>query len=294
MLKGDLQFKYAYRKETGEIGEDEKTIPISKITDIAGVDEDDECEVFIEAGPYGIENIHDGKKLKITAEAIIQVKVMKLEKTELAVDGYSTKCRTVIKGQEIGILKQSAAVSDTFESESFVELDSDRSEIIKTWIEINGTEFIKEDGKNKAIIRIAVCVIARGNDGELTYFEKQEKRERELEDSETGEKVYDIVADIDENSYSISENRASLKYSISLNGKIFEIVDRKAIESVETYPEEDSENKNALTLYYAEVGESVWEIAKKYRTSVEAVKEDNGIKEDEIKEKSMLFIPSVR
>ena len=49
-----------------------------------------------------------------------------------------------------------------------------------------------------------------------------------------------------------------------------------------------------LTLYFADEGESLWNIAKRYRTSVEAVKQENDIEDDAIPARSMLLIPRKR
>ena len=47
----------------------------------------------------------------------------------------------------------------------------------------------------------------------------------------------------------------------------------------------------ALTIYYADNGEELWDIAKKYGTSVEKIKTENEIDSDKIQNKNMLFIP---
>ena len=47
---------------------------------------------------------------------------------------------------------------------------------------------------------------------------------------------------------------------------------------------------NALVLYYASRGERVWDIAKRYATSMSSVCEENGIAEDELEDSKMLLI----
>ena len=49
----------------------------------------------------------------------------------------------------------------------------------------------------------------------------------------------------------------------------------------------------ALTIYFADAGESVWEIARRYSTTVEAVKAENGLKSDVLDGDCKLLIPSV-
>ena len=51
------------------------------------------------------------------------------------------------------------------------------------------------------------------------------------------------------------------------------------------------DGKAASIIYYAEAGESLWEIARQYYTSVNAIKEENELSEDNVASKGMLFIP---
>ena len=49
----------------------------------------------------------------------------------------------------------------------------------------------------------------------------------------------------------------------------------------------------ALKLYYGIEGEDVWEIAKRYSTSVRAVMEENELDSELLSESGMLLIPIV-
>ena len=55
----------------------------------------------------------------------------------------------------------------------------------------------------------------------------------------------------------------------------------------ESLPEE----KAALKIYFANGGESLWEIAKSCHTSVEAVMEENGLQSDVLPYDAMLLVP---
>lgn len=53
----------------------------------------------------------------------------------------------------------------------------------------------------------------------------------------------------------------------------------------------EKDKKTAITLYYAEPGEELWNIARRYCTSVEKIKAENDIEEDNLQDRNMLFIP---
>ena len=56
---------------------------------------------------------------------------------------------------------------------------------------------------------------------------------------------------------------------------------------MESFPPE----KAALKIYYAAGGESIWEIAKKCHTSMQAVMEENNLSGEILPEDTMLLVP---
>ena len=53
------------------------------------------------------------------------------------------------------------------------------------------------------------------------------------------------------------------------------------------------DNACALTLYYADEGESIWEIARRYDTSQEAISKENDLQGEAVEKRGMLLIPAI-
>ena len=53
----------------------------------------------------------------------------------------------------------------------------------------------------------------------------------------------------------------------------------------------DRDQRSAVTLYFAQEGEQVWEIAKRYHTSVSAIIEENDLESEVMNEGHILLIP---
>ena len=49
----------------------------------------------------------------------------------------------------------------------------------------------------------------------------------------------------------------------------------------------------AVTLYFADEGEAIWEIAKRYHTSVSAIVEENDLDSEVMRQGGMILIPLV-
>ena len=56
----------------------------------------------------------------------------------------------------------------------------------------------------------------------------------------------------------------------------------------------DAKHKPAsLVIYFSDPGESIWDIARKYNTTVEKIAVENSLTDDVMRERRMLLIPCV-
>lgn len=53
----------------------------------------------------------------------------------------------------------------------------------------------------------------------------------------------------------------------------------------------EQDSSAALSLYYAEKGERLWDIARAYCTSVAAIQQENEMEDDIVENRGMLLIP---
>ena len=83
--------------------------------------------------------------------------------------------------------------------------------------------------------------------------------------------------------------RAEINVSASVFGKVYidGVIDisESEIQSVRS--------SNAITVYFPEKSESLWSIARRYNTTVNAIAEENGLEGDTTENLKVLFIPAV-
>ncbi|MGX8702806.1 LysM peptidoglycan-binding domain-containing protein, partial [Caproiciproducens sp.] len=84
-----------------------------------------------------------------------------------------------------------------------------------------------------------------------------------------------------------------LKVELRLSAGIYSQYSLKLITDVaadETKPRAQDKSA-ALSIYYADAGESLWNIAREYCTSVNAIKLENDLTGDVVENRGMLLIP---
>lgn len=146
------------------------------------------------------------------------------------------------------------------------------------------------ENKLKVSGKINVCVLALCEDGELISIE----RRVDVEIAESLEKNYtnvnSPVFSVNSISYRITEdNELSLRFDTSVRAMLSNTVNISQVTSVEKVGEKSLDNP-PMTLYYADKGEKIWDIAKKYSAPVSVLREENKLEDDELTENRMLLI----
>ena len=95
-------------------------------------------------------------------------------------------------------------------------------------------------------------------------------------------------------SYRIADNNnMELRVELLILTKLIKTENIQAVMSVSDCGELENADSCALTLYFADEGESVWNIAKRYRTDKMALCIENNLSEKDLTDKMLLLIPKV-
>ena len=119
----------------------------------------------------------------------------------------------------------------------------------------------------------------QGFDVEVAYIsQKRYTSEQEIQS---------VKADYSYVNYYLYDNNWNLEFNILIfSGSHYTVIDN--IETDERAERTGFGSK--LILYYADRGENLWDIAKKYHTSVEIIKRDNTLDNSIVTESKMLLI----
>jgi len=106
----------------------------------------------------------------------------------------------------------------------------------------------------------------------------------ELEGAKPGMRC-DVDLEVDHYSYSvISANEVELRVVVDINARLMEQTDVSLITNVTETPAEDRSNEQypSITIYFSQPGDTLWKIAKKYRTTVEDILRVNEFGADDV------------
>ena len=254
------------------------SIPFSQIIDIEGLDESFTAEVDMTAPKCVImPKAEDPAALECELIMLVNISATRYESSEFATDAYSTMYECECEPLEILPPAESEKISAGVELNCTIACsEGEIAQVYDMWCENAAAAVRRDEEKGCSVLygKAVFCMLGRLSDGSAAYAEKECAFEQDIDIS--GE-VGAVAIKIESSSYTISDEgvqaKAALKAEItSQRGGELRLL--KSITLLTDKPK--SRDKNcAVKICYADPEGDLWEIAKKYSTSAEAIAEEN-------------------
>ena len=89
-----------------------------------------------------------------------------------------------------------------------------------------------------------------------------------------------------------NSEQIDVKAELQINCSVFAETEIDVVSAVSELKESEKIVKSAITVYFPRYEETLWDIAKRYNTTVESIVLENNLSCDTTKDVKMLFIPS--
>lgn len=301
-VKGNAQVNVLYSSENQDSVSAETmkyTIPYSQIIDVDGIDETCRCSAAAEAvgcdiSPSG----NNGFKCEFTVN--LKCCAVKTSQTEILTDVFSTRYETSFETQKIKLCSPSEPLNEHMSGSCLVEYpDGEAEKIYDVWCSCSGLGVKTDESGKEAVVSgmIKYSVFMKNSEGMPVLVEKESAYEHRIPIQKSGSAcVCDVRICAENCSYNlVSANKISVTAEMLLSGQISSFSEYSAIKEI-SVDEKNPGKKNgdyAVRLYFGNEGESLWDIAKMYSTSLSAVMEENEIYDDRLNGNRMILIPIV-
>lgn len=301
LLKGDCFIRVIYLSD-GEFNTEitEHSIPVSQIIEIDGITDGCEtnldlcvtaCEALIKIDSSGENRLID---FNIRASAT----VIAFENADLTLitDLYSTEYGADNNIKYFNVLCSNTDFTNTFTNKITLEsIGVSVDKVCAVWC---------EELKHTYSLKNNKCVIQGSYQANILYRDN-EKQVGMIQKTVEFEYAVDLKADAESivcypslqigacSCVSSGESRLELKTEIFVSGKILSSQTVRCVTDARLTEVEDKREYSALTIYFSDADEKVWDIAKKYKSSVQSVMQENELDADVIDKKRILLIPSV-
>ncbi|MDR1364594.1 MAG: DUF3794 domain-containing protein [Oscillospiraceae bacterium] len=309
-IKGFITFKVLYISdlETGELESVDYDIPISQTIDTSGVTELSECAVIPEiiSENEKIDSGSENESNLINTEIKIMFTLLIFEDKEIesVSDVYSTNFEIDPIKTTVALSKFSGTSADVFTHKYVIDIDNKISKILDVWSDDVRVSYNQNDGSGISA-KIEISILALDSDFSPIYLEREIEFKKETpvnlgkllsstnENSDFSNKIF-LKPEISLiNSRLTSENQINISFEINIISNVFN--DIKISNVSEITADESrirSKDDSALTVYYASKGEKIWDIARRYGTTIDKIKDENEIDYNTLSENKILLIPA--
>ena len=300
MVKGDMTVSLLYCAEDGGVQTVRTAIPLSQILEIVGITENCECEAkaelaFLEIKPRTSMS-GETKSFSLNAKILICCETFCNNDVDVILDAFSKKFEADIKRQEVCFSKIFCNVNENFNCKKSISFpEGALASVTDMWcdVRVDSTKLLE-----KCLVingAVLVSIIGCDSEGEPTFFEKAVEFEYKypLESDIVGFKCNPTVKVISSGYTITSSDCIEVRLELCVNAAVYQCSNIPLIIDVQT--DEacliKKKDRGAMTIYFANEGENIWDIARKYLASVSEIKEINGIEEEVLNNNTMIMVP---
>ncbi len=280
LAKADIEMKILYLTDDGRIKKAEETLPIMGFIDLVGVADDDICDV-----KYKVKNVivrpNVGEEHSINVELDIEIfcRVFGNKEVSIIEDMYSPSRNLKINQNQVNTMVNMQKTKSTINIREKLKLeDSEYDKICDAEVRA----LINEKNISRGMVKYSgdlnLKFIVQNSEETKTKAEERSipfTFSQEIDSINKESKIdYEITPVLEE--FTKDNMEISAKVDLEIKTSSYDLEKINVIGSIEESEEED-ENPYSMVIYFVKPGDSLWKIAKKFRSTVDDIARINGI-----------------
>ena len=300
ITKGEVSIKiiYACEEDSRKLDMMEYALPVSQIIDIDNVDEDCLCNVWYDVCSVEITPKRDpeGENRIFSLEIAINACATAHRKVELEAcsDCYSTCYECKQQSKQVPFLQLVDIANENCMYKETLDLPPNVKGIIDTWCVASSVMAKVEKDCIVVSGKLNICMFVYEEDDEIAYYDQMQEFTHKIQLSQGYDAVmFSPMVRVDATTFSMTgHEKIEVRCTIKIKGSIYNQYRKNVLCDVSVDESRcKSRQDNLLYLYYPTEKESVWDIAKRYNTSVAAIMDGNHLEDKDLGAAKMLIIP---
>lgn len=300
LIKGDCRIKIYYiSDENSSVESIEHSLPISQIIEAEGLNETGKtcirlnvssCETIPKSDSSGnIRLIDFNARISAFTAAFDETPV------SLISDAYSTEYKAENTCKNIELLSFNECFDTSFTNKVVLEsIGVSVDCVLAVWCSDIKYNFGSKEDKCNISGTYQANILYKDSDNQTGIIQKPVDFDFYVRMNDKAERIncFGSVQIVSCSCAVTGDSRLELKTELCSSGIILSSCMKKYISDITLVPHNESQKENcALTIYFCDKNESLWDIARKYNTTVDAIKNENEISNNVIDRECMLLIP---
>lgn len=301
LIKGDCTVKIFYLSENGNIESMEHAMPLSQIVELDGLCENSLTGIRLSVGSCDVsaKSNSSGDMRLVDLNVRISAFMAAFEEIPLSLitDAYSTEYEVENTVKNTEVFEYNDSISSVFTNKVvFESIGVSVDCVLAVWCSDIKNAFSLKNGRCVASGTYNATVIYRDSENQIGVIQKPVDFEYTTDLSKKAERItcYGCASVLGCSCAVTGDSRLELKTELSVNATVFTSMMKKYIGSIDVSGKQPKKEKNcALTIYFCGNEETLWNIAKRYSTTVDAIMTENMIEGETVECGKMLMIPMV-
>ena len=299
LVKGNLELRVVYRSRgTKEPVQVLHTMPISQIIEAPGVSEATANTLrlrvsSLEAAPKA-DGSGEARLLEVSARVSAEVRAYAPVELSVVKDAYSTRGGVALETRRLDTRRLLESFREGFSARETFDIAGGMQGLQLLTGELMPVEAAVKDNAVAVTGKVRAHAVYIDGEGQAVTIEKELAFafRRAVKRASAGT-LAEAEAELLSVQGSASGNVLEIRAELAACGDIFAVESRSVVGTVSQDDSGAPPCRSPLTIYFAAEGEPLWEIAKRYRTTVDAVRQENELASDAATAGQMLLIPCV-
>lgn len=300
IVKGEIILNAVYNTDSDKLQSVRSVLPFSQLLEIPGAGELCSCDAMADicqselkprTGIGGdIRSFSFSAKLLICANAYCE------HSLEAILDAYSRKRDLEVNRSEITVKQVAQKLSEVYQNRTELSFqDITLSGIADIWCDAPGSKARVEDGELIIDGKTTVCVIALDENGIPVFFDKAIDFSCRYPIGAVEGAHCHPELQIKTVSYTMLGNdKIELRIEVGVFACIYSVKNISVVTGLKPGENRKSNSSgSAMTIYFAAPGEKVWDIARRYCSSVEEICQINDLSEQTLSAGKMILVPMI-
>ena len=293
LAKADAEVTIMYLTDENKVQVVISKIPVMGFIDMPNISDENICNLnFVMKNM----NVSQNDEHSVYVELEIDISCQAYQKSEVNIieDLYSPCTQMQISSRNITTMSNIMRIDSVYSMRENIDLrDLENSHIIDVKIrtEINKTNILNDKVNYQGEVEFNFIYGSSSNVAINTKIVKLPfEHSVDITNINSNTNISTEI-DIGNKDFIIKENSVAVNVDFKLCTKTVEYLNMNIIENIETIDEENP-NNTSLIIYFVKSGDTLWKLAKKFRSTVSDITMANGIQNaDKLNVGQKLFIP---
>ncbi len=282
VVKGEIHAQCAWRaKGSAALLGQAVTIPFNQILDVEGLTEDCLCQCAVEPVGFAVAEGEDGSPGKLTATSMLHLRAWRPYELNCVTDAFSTQYQVRSESAPLTAEQLACKLDDTAAVTCSGPLPDENTRLLACFAAFGPVSVDQREDGPVLTARVLVTAFGQNSLDEIDSYDKSAELTIPLPVKETGELIPECWLSAQDVQAGCAGGNLEVTVTVRVQGAILSRESRPFVSTIEIgEPLAPADPDISLRVYYAQPGEELFDIARRFHVSPGQMLEANGLEPD--------------